>query len=571
MSTRIPQSFIDELIARTDIVELISGHVSLKKKGREYMACCPFHNEKTPSFTVSPEKQFYHCFGCGAHGTALGFLMDYERLEFLEAVEVLAQRAGLEVPRDANASPPQSHHKLLALLEKAHAHFRSCLRAEPVATGYLKNRGLSGEVAARFGLGFAPDRFDSLLNALQGEASDAELLRSGLVKKNVRGKLYDCFRNRIMFAIRDRRGRVIGFGGRVMDDVVPKYINSPETPVFHKGDVLYGMYEARKAKGAPRNLVVVEGYMDVLALAQHGIENTVATLGTATTSQHVQQLFRYTQEIIFCFDGDRAGREAAWRAAEHTLPVFRDGLEAKFLFLPQGEDPDSLIRARGKEIFLQYVQDSIPLSEFILDKLSRDSDVRTPAGKARLAQQAKPLLSKLPDGVFKKLVFEELEKRVGAPVHYTVAKPTPASAHRFRVADALTRATPVRLAISALLHQPDLAKTVTAVDSLHESPVPGVALLVRILQIWQQEPELSHAALIERFRGQEEAQQLQKLMTWEPPQLQNPDQAFEDAMNWICRKTDQARAQALIDKEQADGLSDAEKEQLRNLLHHKVS
>ena len=293
------------------------------------MACCPFHNEKTPSFTVSPEKQFYHCFGCGAHGTALGFLMDYERLEFLEAVEVLAQRAGLEIPRDANAPPPQSHHRLLALLEKAHAHFRSCLRAEPVATRYLKNRGLSGEVAARFGLGFAPDRFDSLLNALQGEASEAELLRSGLVKKNVRGKLYDCFRNRIMFAIRDRRGRVIGFGGRVMDDAVPKYINSPETPVFHKGDVLYGMYEARKAKGAPRNLVVVEGYMDVLALAQHGIENTVATLGTATTSQHVQQLFRYTQEIIFCFDGDRAGREAAWRAAEHTLPVFRDGLEAK--------------------------------------------------------------------------------------------------------------------------------------------------------------------------------------------------------------------------------------------------
>ena len=535
MSTRIPQSFLDELIARTDIVELISGHVSLKKKGREYMACCPFHNEKTPSFTVSPEKQFYHCFGCGAHGTALGFLMDYERLEFLEAVEVLAQRAGLEVPRDAGAPAPQSHHKLLALLEQAQAHFRSCLRAEPVATGYLKNRGLSGEVAARFGLGFAPDRFDSLLNVLRGKASEEELLHSGLVKKNVHGKLYDCFRNRIMFAIRDRRGRVIGFGGRVLDDAVPKYMNSPETPV------------------------------------QHGIENTVATLGTATTSQHVQQLFRYTQEIIFCFDGDRAGRDAAWRAAEHTVPVFRDGLEAKFLFLPQGEDPDSLIRTRGKEIFLQYVEDSIPLSEFILDKLSRDSDIRTPAGKARLAQRAKPLLSKLPDGVFKKLVFEELEKRVGAPVHFAVAKPTQGSAHRFKMADALTRATPVRLAISALLHQPDLVKTVTAVDTLHESPIPGVALLARILQIWQQEPELSHAALIERFRGQEEAQQLQKLMTWEPPQLRNPDQAFEDAMKWIFRKTDQARVQALIDKEQTDGLSAAEKQQLRNLLHHKVS
>ena len=252
MSTRIPQSFIDELITRTDIVELIGAHVSLKKKGREYMACCPFHNEKTPSFTVSPEKQFYHCFGCGAHGTALGFLMDYERLEFLEAVEVLAQRAGLQVPREAGAPPPQSHHKLLALMERAHAHFRACLRSEPVATGYLKDRGLSGEVAARFGLGFAPDRFDSLLKVLRGEASEAELLQSGLLNKSANGKLYDRFRNRIMFAIRDRRGRVIGFGGRVLDDAVPKYMNSPETPVFHKSDVLYGMYEGRARPRAHR-------------------------------------------------------------------------------------------------------------------------------------------------------------------------------------------------------------------------------------------------------------------------------------------------------------------------------
>ena len=571
MSTRIPHSFIDELVTRTDIVELIDDHVTLKKKGREYMACCPFHNEKTPSFTVSPDKQFYHCFGCGAHGTALGFLMDYERLEFLEAVEVLAQRAGLEVPRDAAAPPLQTHHKLLALLESANAHFQRHLRKEESATGYLKNRGLSGEVAARFGLGFAPDSFDSLLNALKGEASEDELEHSGLIKKNANGKLYDRFRNRIMFPIRDRRGRVIGFGGRVMDDAVPKYMNSPESPVFHKSDVLYGMYEARRAKGAPRHLLVVEGYMDVLALAQHGLANTVATLGTATTSQHVQQLFRYTQEIIFCFDGDRAGREAAWRAAEQTVPVFRDGLEAKFLFLPQGEDPDSLIRGRGKEIFLQYVQDSTSLSTFILEKLSRDSDIHTPAGKARLAKQAKPLLSKFPDGVFKKLIFEELEKIVGTRVHYTVAKPALANTRRFRVANALSRPTPVRLAIAALLHEPALASTVAEGDTLRESPILGVALLAQILLIWQQEPELSHAALIERFRGQEEAQQLQKLMTWEPLQLQTPGETFKEAMEWIYRQTDQARVQALIDKEQADGLSEAEKQLLRNLLHDKVS
>ena len=571
MSTRIPQSFIDELVTRTDIVELIGEHVSLKKKGREFMACCPFHNEKTPSFTVSPDKQFYHCFGCGAHGTALGFLMDYERLEFLEAVEVLAQRAGLQVPRDANAPPAQSHHKLLALLEAADAHFRSHLRKATVATGYLKDRGLSGEVAARFGLGFAPDSFDALLNALKPEASETELLSSGLVKKNVNGNLYDCFRNRVMFPIRDRRGRVIGFGGRVLDDSVPKYMNSPESPVFHKSDVLYGMYEARKTREASRRLLVVEGYMDVLALAQHGIENTVATLGTATTSQHIQQLFRYTQEIIFCFDGDRAGREAAWRAAEHTVPVFRDGLEAKFLFLPQGEDPDSLIRSRGEKIFLQYVEESVPLSSFILDKLSRDSDIRTPAGKARLAKQAKPLLSKFPDGVFKKLIFEDLEKRVGTRMHYTVDKPASAGARRFRMSSALSRPTPVRLAIAALLHESSLAATVEEVDTLHESPIAGVALLAQILSIWQQEPGLSQGALIERFRGKEEEQQLQKLMTWEPPQLKTPAQTFEAAMKWVYRKTDQARIQALIDKEESDGLNDEEKRLLRNLLHDKVS
>lgn len=567
----IPQSFIDELITRTDIVELIDSHVPLKKKGKEYMACCPFHNEKTPSFTVSPDKQFYHCFGCGAHGTALGFLMEYERLDFLEAVEILAQRAGLEVPRDKTSPAPPSHRELFALLEQAHAHFQKMLRQDPAATEYLKNRGLSGEVAARFGLGFAPDRFDSLLNQLRQAATEAQLLKSGLVKKNDKGNLYDRFRNRIVFPIKDRRGRVIGFGGRVLDDAVPKYLNSPETPVFHKSEVLYGMYEARKAKDTVKTVLVVEGYMDVLALAQHGVENTVATLGTATTTQHIQQLYRYTQEIIFCFDGDRAGREAAWRAAQQTIPAFKDGLEAKFLFLPQDEDPDSLIRTRGKAIFLQYLKESIPLSTFIFEKLSRETDIRTPAGKARLAQMAKPLLAKFPDGVFKKLIFEELEKKIGTPVYYSPDNPTIAHEKKFRLTDALTRSTPVRLAITALLHEPALASEVSSMDMLQQSSIPGVPLLAKIIAIWKQEPELGHAALIERFRGQEEAQQLQKLLTWNSPGLQNPRQAFEDAMSWIYRKTHSARVRELIEKEKADGLGKEEKQELRNLLHQKAS
>ncbi len=570
MSTRIPQSFLDELITRTDIVELINSYVPLKKKGKEYMACCPFHNEKTPSFTVSPDKQFYYCFGCEAHGTALGFLMEYERLEFLEAVEALAQHAGMEVPRDQLTPAQQSYQKFFSLLEQAQAHFREMLCTHSTASAYLKNRGLSDEVIARFGLGYAPDRFDGLLNHLRHAATEAQLLKCGLIKKNARGNLYDLFRNRIMFPIKDRRGRVIAFGGRVIDDAMPKYLNSPDSPVFHKSEVLYGMHEARKAKATQHSVLVVEGYMDVLALAQHGIENTVATLGTSTTTPHIQQLYRHTQEIIFCFDGDAAGQKAAWRAAEHTIPGFKDGLEAKFLFLPQGEDPDSLIRSRGKTVFQQYMKESLPLSTFIFERLSQEIDLSTPAGKARLAQMARPLLEKFPDGVFKKLIFEELENKVGVAVQRSPARPV-AHTKNFRLTDALTRSTPVRLAISALLHEPSLAAEVSSLDLLQKSLIPGVPLLTRVITIWKEEPDLGHAALIERFRGQQEADQLQKLLTWNSPRLQNPKQAFEDAMNWICRKTQSTRIQGLIEKEKEDGLSEQEKQELRDLLHRKMA
>jgi len=563
--SRIPQAFIDEVVTRTDIVELIDNHVPLKQKGKEYAACCPFHNEKTASFTVSPDKQFYHCFGCGAHGTALGFLMEYERLDFIEAVEILAQQHGLEVPQDETNFIKNDYQDLYALLEQANHYFQKNLRQQPIAISYLKNRGVSGEIAAKYDLGYAADGYENLLKEFEGKATQEQLIDIGLIKKSEKGGCYDRFRNRIVFPIKDRRGRVIGFGGRVLDDAVPKYLNSPETPVFHKSDALYGLYEARKSKQTVKSLIVVEGYMDVVALAQHGIDNVVATLGTATTSQHIQQLYRCTQEIIFCFDGDRAGREAAWRAAQQTIPVFKDGLEAKFLFLPQGEDPDSLIRNRGKEIFLQYVADGDSLSNFIFSKLSEDLDIRTPSGKARLANMAKPLLEKFPNGVFRKLIFEELEKKVGAAIPHgitTPTKPTPLSNNK---------ATPVRLAVAALLHQPSLALDIESIAHLNNCTLSGVPLFVKIINIWKQEPALSHAALIERFRGQPEEQQIQKLMSWEPPELADPEIALDDALAWIERKTQKSRVQELIDKQSTDGLTEDERQEIKNLLHQKAS
>lgn len=567
MPSRIPQAFIDEVVTRTDIVELIDNHVSLKKKGKEYAACCPFHNEKTASFTVSPEKQFYHCFGCGAHGTVLGFLMEYERLDFIEAVEVLAQQHGLEIPQDDSSFVKNDHQHLYALLEQASSYFQNNLRQQQQAVNYLKNRGVSGEIAAKYDLGYAADGFENLLKEFDSAATQEQLIEIGLIKKSEKGSLYDRFRNRIVFPIKDRRGRVIGFGGRVLDDAVPKYLNSPETPVFHKSDALYGLYEARRSKLSTNSLIVVEGYMDVVALAQHGIDNVVATLGTATTAQHIQQLFRCTQEIIFCFDGDRAGREAAWRAAQQTIPLFKDGLEAKFLFLPQGEDPDSLIRTRGKEIFLQYVTEGDSLSNFIFSKLSEDIDTRTPSGKARLAQIAKPLLEKFPNGVFKKLVFEELEKKVGAQIPHEVATTNPIK----RNSPTNNKATPVRLAVAALLHQPSLALDIESIAHLENSDLAGVTLLAKIISTWKQEPALSHAALLERFRDQPEEQQIQKLMSWNPPELAEPKEALEDALNWIERKSQKSRVQELIDKQSTDGLTEDERQEIKNLLQQKAS
>ncbi|AFT69246.1 DNA primase catalytic core [Alloalcanivorax dieselolei B5] len=417
MAGLIPEHFIQDLLARIDIVPLIDARVPLKKTGRNYSACCPFHQEKTPSFTVSPDKQFYYCFGCGASGDALRFVMEYDHLSFPEAVEQLAGRAGVDIPREEHHDSREEKARrsrlqtLYDLLGRAERYYRQQLKSAPdrqKAVAYLKGRGLSGEIAAQYGLGFAPPGFDNLITGLSlDQAGLEQALTAGLlVRREDTGRVYDKFRDRIQFPIRDARGRTIGFGGRVLGDGKPKYLNSPETPVFHKGRELYGLWEWRRSRDRSDRLYVVEGYMDVIALAQHGVPNVVATLGTATSPEHCQTLFRQVNEVVFCFDGDNAGRRAAWRALESTLPALDDGKQARFLFLPDGEDPDTLVRAQGPETLLALTEKADTLSSYLFRHLSEGLDLDTVDGRARLARLALPYLSK-PSGPFYRALLEE--------------------------------------------------------------------------------------------------------------------------------------------------------------------
>lgn len=421
---RIPQGFIDDLLDRLDIVDVVGSRIDLRKTGKNYSARCPFHNEKTPSFSVSPDKQFYYCFGCGAGGNAIGFVMDHDHLNFPEAVENLARHCGMEVPKEAtrDSAIDTYRRKLYQVMENADRFYRTQLRQhgdKQAAINYLKKRGLSGNISNTFGIGFAPPGWDNLItNLCQHDEDIRTLIDAGLVvrKDDGREKTYDRFRNRIIFPIRDTRGRTIGFGGRVLDDSKPKYLNSPETPIFHKGRELYGLYEAHKALGTIGSLVVVEGYMDVVALNQHGIHNVVATLGTAATSDHLEKLFRYTTDVIFCFDGDSAGVKAAQRALETCLPAMTDGRTARFLFLPDGEDPDTLVRKLGKDSFNQMLDDAQPLSDFLFSHVGEGINLATMDGKARLSQLAAPMINKLPKGVFKNLMLKELARRTDMEV-----------------------------------------------------------------------------------------------------------------------------------------------------------
>ena len=517
MRGRIPREFIDELLARLDVVEVIDRRVPLKKAGKDFKACCPFHNEKTPSFTVSRPKQFYHCFGCGVSGTAITFLMEFEHLSFPEAVEELAGEAGLEVPDTGPArSGDNPTLPLLEILGEASRYYKDQLRSHRDASttiAYLKQRGLTGEIAAQFDLGYAPTGWDNLSSTADNEEKLDLMVKAGLISKRESGGHYDRFRARVIFPIHDNKGRVIAFGGRLLDEGEPKYLNSPETPVFHKGSELYNLHRARSAIAQQQMSIVVEGYMDVLALAQHGIDHCVATLGTATTTTHLQRLFRLAPSIVFCFDGDRAGRDAAGRALEIALPLLESGRQVSFLFLPDGEDPDSVIRDQGADTFRTLIESATPLPDLLFDTLLNQTDLTRMDGKARLATLARPLVSRVPEGPLRELMQQRLSDLTGvAPSGLGGLATTPPTVPHKRASARSKRLSPLATAISVLVQRPQLAAGLdlpTAVVDTQDDP--GVQLLTKVHGLSRENPQLTTASLIERFRGDEQQPTLEKL------------------------------------------------------------
>ncbi|MFD0740312.1 DNA primase [Lysobacter koreensis] len=572
---RIPDAFIDDLLARADIVELIGARVPLKRQGKEYSARCPFHDERSPSFTVSPTKQFYHCFGCGAHGTALSFLMNYERLEFLDAVEELAKQVGVEVPRDTqqrNANPDA--HDLYGVLDAASRFYVAQLAASDKAQRYLDRREVDADTRARFAIGYAPEGYNALRDALGGDARRMTLLeRGGMMSKNDSGRVYDKFRDRVMFPILDRRGRTIGFGGRVLDkDASPKYLNSPETELFHKGRELYGLWQVRQAHNKIPRLIVVEGYMDVVALFQHGVDTAVATLGTATTADHAELLFRNAPDVYFCFDGDRAGRGAALKAMESVLPRMKDGRQAFFLFLPDGEDPDSIVRQEGRDGFEARLQQATPLSQFLFDSLGQDVNLNTLEGKGRLAERAKPLLAQIPDGAFGDLMKQRLTELTGVGARAPEPQQTQAPRARPGSAVAAPKRSLVRSAISVLLQQPALALQLQAPFRFAALRQPGIPLLVDLLQLVYQRPDIGTGALVEHFAGRDEHAALQKLALQSLPGDESTLRAeFTDVITQLDRLTLQQRLDELQAKQREGGLDDDDKHELRALLQSRFA
>ncbi len=527
MAGRIPQDFIDQLLSRVDIVDVVSSRVQLKKAGQNYQARCPFHNEKTPSFSVSPNKQFYHCFGCGASGNAVRFLMEYDNLEFPEAIEELASSVGLEMPKREQStgySHPKVSSDLYELMTFSSTFFQKSLRQggeQNPAVQYLKQRGVSGEIAARFAIGYAPPGWDNLIRQLPQQQK--ELIECGMAIAKDNGGCYDRFRERLMFPIRDRRGRNIAFGGRVLNDELPKYLNSPETPIFHKGRELYGLYEALQENRHLENILVVEGYMDVVALAQFGINNAVATLGTATSTDHVERLFKHTEEIIFCFDGDRAGKAAAWRALENTLNSLQKGRQAKFLFVDDGDDPDTMVRRVGTEQFKQLINNSLSLSQFLFESLLEDCDIGTIDGRSKFLEKAKPLLLKIPAGSYRDLLLEELSKITHLKLgdasklkQLIFSTPDTAISHKPQNKKSFTseqQRSPVRSAIAFLLHKPDLSQTITNPETYLNLDLPGVDLLVDIIKYIHANQDTNLGRILEHWRNSEYGSALAKLAT----------------------------------------------------------
>jgi DNA primase len=571
-ATRIPQSFIRDLIDRTDIADIVRPRIALKKKGQNYHACCPFHEEKTPSFTVSEKKQFYYCFGCGAHGNALDFLMQYDRMEFRDAIEYLATQHGLDVPTVAGYTPDRSYDALFTTLKHATQFYRQQLKHHPKAIEYLKSRGLSGEIAKTFGIGYAPPGWDNLLKSQGKDAkSRSNLASTGMVIDKDRDRCYDRFRQRIMFPIHDLRGRVIAFGGRALGDEQPKYLNSPETDIFHKSQTLYGLYQARQASNKLDKLLIVEGYMDVVSLYQQGITYAAATLGTAINIKHLQLCLRFTNEIIFCFDGDNAGRRAAWKALTIAMPTLRDGIQLKFLFLPEGEDPDSLVQKIGQNAFESKCNQAESLQQVFFTELKKQHPGDDPANKAAMAKSALSYIKQMPQGLYQELLSDELAKQLSVTreeLAKTQTQHRSESHHSPTTSEATTPLSPLTMhCLTLLLQQPSLAKQVSYLHYLDESTHPMDQLLIKLIHIFKEHPELPIGQLLTHWQEPKGQALIAQLAAKDLPfPIDTYAKEFSDTMNMIEQQQRQAKINKLIKQSKHTPLTEEQKQILNQLI-----
>jgi DNA primase len=580
MSNYIPRHFINELIARCDIVELIHARLPLKKRGANYLACCPFHSEKTPSFTVSPNKQIYHCFGCAVSGNCIGFIMAFEHVEFVDAIEILAAQCGLTVPYEENGKSreQQNQQDLFSVLERVKNYYQQqLLRGEGKqhAMAYLKKRGLSIEIIKRFALGFAPPGWDNLQKkVVNTPLLQEQLINAGMLIKKNNNSCYDRFRNRIMFPIYNQQGRIIGFGGRTITDEMPKYLNSPETTLFHKGNELYSLYHARQTPAALASIIIVEGYMDVLALSQVGITHVVATLGTAITTEHIRRLLRYTSDLVFCFDGDAAGQKAAWRALETLLPLLQDGMQARFIFLPEGQDPDSIIQKEGVTAFKQRIQQANSLSEFFFQQLSSEADLSTLEGRANLKQRVVPLLNKMPDSLLAHMMKQRLAAILRIDLaeltHYLAPKFKPNAVKSVILDKNNSQATPLNLALMLLVQYPYLKNAVKDVFPVNNIELKESKLWHEIFIFLQQNPDANTASIIEHFRDSPYSHTIMEFATYE--HLIPADGIHAEFTGVIERLSELEREQKmeyLLSKANQVGLSNEEKKTLQDLITEK--
>lgn len=571
MSGLIPQPFIDEILHRTDLVELIDSYVPLKKRGNSHTACCPFHQEKSPSFNVVARKQFYHCFGCGASGNAISFVMNYLNQSFPDAIDTLATRLGLTVPREGNTEKSNNHSDLYKLLGEVSAYYQKKLKYEgQEAINYLKNRGLSGTIAKLYQLGFASDGWHNLENSFTRFRT--ELIASGMLVKTDEGKIYDRYRNRIMFPIHDRHGRIIGFGGRVLDpNQKPKYLNSPETVLFQKSRELYGLHQILSQQKSADSIIIVEGYMDVIALAQHGITNAVATLGTATSSYHIQLLTKHTKQIIFCFDGDTAGKQAAWRGLESSLPHLSSGLDVRFMFLPEEHDPDSLVREEGQKQFLERLKQTIPLHRFLFDTLAKDINLATPAGKTQLINAVKPLLQKIEESPYKQLMLDDLSRLTHIDTHrLTLLINNAALVEKQSEQTAVIARSPIRIAVALLLQHPELYTPNAENIDLNLFNDNEHHILLKLLLQLKSNPNANTASLIEAWRETPLFEAINKLAFWDH-QVPEPElsKEFLDIILFLQKQNKELIIKNFINKSRQEGLTEIEKINLQELLKNR--